>query len=111
MKNCEYTLFLRKGKAFPINNMGSQTVHKFNNIIGNKLHPTQKPIELMEYYLLNSSKEGSTILDPFMGSGTTGIACVNNNRNFIGIELDKQYFDIAQNRIKEAVEKKRNNNA
>ena len=110
MKNCEYTLFLRKGKAFPINNMGSQTVHKFNNIIGNKLHPTQKPIELMEYYLLNSSKEGSTILDPFMGSGTTGIACVNNNRNFIGIELDKQYFDIAQNRIKEAVDKKRNNN-
>ena len=65
----------------------------------------------MEYYLLNSSKEGSTILDPFMGSGTTGIACVNNNRNFIGIELDKQYFDVAQNRIKEAVEKKRNNNA
>ena len=64
----------------------------------------------MEYYLLNSSKEGSTILDPFMGSGTTGIACVNNNRNFIGIELDKQYFDIAQNRIKEAVDKKRNNN-
>ena len=48
------------------------------------------------------------IPDPFMGSGTTGIACVNNNRNFIGIELDKQYFDIAQNRIKEAVDKKRN---
>ena len=46
-----------------------------------------------------------------MGSGTTGIACVNNNHNFIGIELDKQYFDIAQNRIKEAVDKKRNNNA
>ena len=65
----------------------------------------------MEYYLLNSSKEGSTILDPFMGSGTTGIACVNNNRNFIGIELDKQYFDIAKDRIKEAVDKKRNNNA
>ena len=62
----------------------------------------------MEYYLLNSSKEGSTILDPFMGSGTTGIACVNNNRNFIGIELDKQYFDIAKDRIKEAVDKKRN---
>ena len=65
----------------------------------------------MEYYLLNSSKEGSTILDPFMGSGTTGIACVNHNRNFIGIELDKQYFDIAKDRIKEAVDKKRNNNA
>ena len=65
----------------------------------------------MEYYLLNSSKEGSTILDPFMGSGTTGIACVNTKRNFIGIELEKKYFDIAQNRIKEAVDKKRNNNA
>ena len=47
------------------------------------------------------------IPDPFMGSGTTGIACVNNNHNFIGIELDKQYFDIAKDRIKEAVDKKK----
>lgn len=104
MKNCEYTLFLRKGKAFPIYDMGSQTVHKFNNIIGKKVHPTQKPVELMEYYLLNSSKEGETILDPFMGSGSTGIASVKNKRNFIGVELDKKYYDIAENRIKQAIQ-------
>lgn len=101
MKNCEYTLFMRKGKAFPIYNMGSKVVHKFDNILGNKIHPTEKPIGLMEYYLLNSSNENEIILDPFMGSGTTGMACKNLNRNFIGIELDKNYFEIAKERLKE----------
>lgn len=100
MKNCEYTLFMRKGKAFPIYNMGSKTVHQFDNILGTKIHPTQKPVDLMEYYLLNSSKEGETVMDPFMGSGTTGVAAVKNFRNFIGIEIDKTYFDTAVSRIR-----------
>ncbi len=102
MKNCEYVLFMRKGNAKTINNPSSKTVHKFNNIIGNKIHPTQKPVELMELYILNSSKEGETVLDPFAGSGSTGVASVNLNRNFIGIELDEGYFNIATNRIQEA---------
>lgn len=106
MKNCEYILFLRKGKAKWINNIGdSKTVHKFNNIIGNKLHPTEKPVDLLEYYLLNSSEPNDIVFDPFMGSGSTGVACLNTNRNFIGIELDEGYFNIAQNRIEEAVNK------
>ena len=100
MKNCEYILFLRKGKAKWIKDIGgSKTVHQFNNIIGSKLHPTQKPIDLLEFYINNSSMENDLILDPFMGSGSTGVACVNTNRNFIGIELDKNYFEIAKERI------------
>lgn len=100
MKNCEYVLFLRKGKAKYIKNIGeSKTVHKFNNIIGNKLHPTEKPIELLEFYIKNSSDIGNIVFDPFMGSGSTGEACLNLDRNFIGIEKDKHYFDIAKERI------------
>jgi DNA modification methylase len=64
-----------------------------------KLHPTQKPVELMEYMVNTYSKEGETVLDFTMGSGTTGVACVNTNRNFIGIEMDENYFKIATDRI------------
>lgn len=103
MKNCEYVLFLRKGKAKWINNIGySKTVHAFNNIIGNKNHPTEKPIDLLEFYINNSSNVNDIVLDPFMGSGSTGIACKNLNRKFIGIELDDTYFEIAKERIEKA---------
>lgn len=65
-----------------------------------KLHPTQKPLALMEYLLMTFTKEGDTVLDPFMGSGTTGLACKNLGRKFIGIEKDMNYFNIAQERLK-----------
>ena len=67
-----------------------------------KLHPTQKPIALFEYLANTYTNEGETVLDNCMGSGSTGVACINTNRNFIGIELDKTYFDIAVKRINEA---------
>ena len=70
------------------------------------VHPTQKPVELLEYLIKTYSNEGDVILDNTMGSGSTGVACVNTNRNFIGIELNKKYFDIANNRINEALNKK-----
>lgn len=63
------------------------------------LHPTQKPVALMEYLIKTYTNEGDLVLDNCMGSGTTGVACVNTNRNFIGIELDVDYFNIAKNRI------------
>jgi site-specific DNA-methyltransferase (adenine-specific) len=63
------------------------------------LHPTQKPVALMEYLIKTYTNEGETVLDFTMGSGTTGVACVNTNRNFIGIEMDDKYFQIAQDRI------------
>ena len=109
MKNCEYTLLLRKGSSKYINDIGgSKTVHKFENIIGNKVHPTEKPTDLMEFYVKNSSNECDVVLDMFMGSGSTGVACVNTNRNFIGIELDENYFNIAESRINQALNEKEN---
>lgn len=65
-------------------------------------HPTQKPVALMEYLIRTYTNEGDTVLDNCMGSGTTGVACVNTNRRFIGIELDQDYFDIAKQRIEDA---------
>lgn len=65
-------------------------------------HPTQKPVALMVWLLEQYTGTGATILDPFMGSGTTGVACVQTGRNFIGIEIAKTYFDIAKARIEKA---------
>jgi DNA modification methylase len=65
-------------------------------------HPTQKPIKLIRRLVEKISKEGDTILDPFMGSGTTGVACVQTGRNFIGIEIEPKYYEIAEKRIIEA---------
>ena len=67
--------------------------------IRNFIHPTQKPVALMEYLIKTYTVEGETVLDCFMGSGTTGVACKNLNRKFIGIEKDETYFKIAQDRI------------
>lgn len=74
------------------------------NVVPNrngKLHPTQKPVELVEYLIKTYSNEGDIVLDNCMGSGTTAIAAINTNRNFIGFELDKNYFGIANERISE----------
>lgn len=64
-----------------------------------RLHPTQKPVALLEYLIKTYTNEGDTVLDNCMGSGSTGIACINTNRDFIGIELDENYFNIAKERI------------
>lgn len=68
-----------------------------------KLHPTQKPVALMEYLIKTYTNENETVLDFTMGSGTTGVACKNTNRNFIGIEQDENYFKIAEERINQTV--------
>lgn len=66
------------------------------------LHPTQKPVELLEYLIKTYTNEGDLVLDNCMGSGSTGVACINTHRDFIGIELNLEYFNIAQERIKES---------
>jgi site-specific DNA-methyltransferase (adenine-specific) len=68
-----------------------------------RLHPTQKPVDLLEYLIKTYTQEGETVLDFTMGSGSTGVACVNTGRSFIGIELDDNYFDIAKDRIEKAL--------
>lgn len=70
-----------------------------------KHHPTQKPVDLLEYLIKTYSNEGEIIMDNTMGSGSTGVACINTNRKFIGIELDENYFEIAKNRIEESLHK------
>lgn len=93
MKNCEYVLFLRKGKAKWINDIGgSKTVHKFKNVIGNKRHPTEKPVDLLEFYIKNSTNPGDIVLDPFAGSGSTMDAALATGRRFVGFEINEKYF-------------------
>ena len=103
--NCfEYILLFRKGGDKPIKNCGTPDILKVpikkqKDINGKNLHDTEKPVELMKILIENSSNENEIVLDPFMGIGSTGIACMNTNRNFIGIELDEKYFNIAKERI------------
>ena len=83
---------VNKGERYPL------TTIRFNRDKGKK-HPTQKPVALMEYLIKTYTNEGETVLDFTMGSGTTGVACANLNRSFIGIELDAEYFKITEERI------------
>lgn len=98
MKNCEFTLFYFRGEARYINDCGARQLIRCPNVI-NGAHDTQKPVPLMEHYIRNSSQSGQIVLDPFMGSGTTGIAAANLGRRFIGIEQDEKHFRIACDRI------------
>ena len=80
------------------------SIQKFNTEVG--LHPTQKPVTLCEYLIKTYSNENEVVLDNCMGSGSTGVACLNTNRKFIGIELDDNYFNIAKQRIETHVPQK-----
>lgn len=76
---------------------------EFKNVTSaERLHPTQKPVELLEYFVKTYTNEGDTVLDNCMGVGSTGVACINANRKFIGFELDKTYFNLAEKRLFEA---------
>lgn len=79
-----------------------KTIQKFTRDKSG-LHPTQKPVAMCEYFIKTYTSEGATVLDNCMGSGSTGVACVNSNRNFIGIELDERYFNIAKERIESLI--------
>ena len=105
MTQKETIILARKGGQRPINNAGTSDVlftPSFKKQKADKLnlHDTEKPTELMQVLIENSSKENDVILDPFMGIGTTAIACINTGRNFIGIEKEEKYFKIASERIR-----------
>ena len=102
----ELILMLRKGNARNINNLGTKNILHVPNIIGDKLHPTEKPVELMKILIENSTEEGDTVIDPFMGVGATGIAARESNREFIGVEIDEKYFKIAKERIETGIDKR-----
>lgn len=86
---------VNEGTRFP------RSVIKISNDNHKSLHPTQKPVELLEWLIRTYTNENETILDNCMGSGSTGVACINTNRKFIGMELDNTYFEIAKKRIEE----------
>ena len=92
--------FVKKGAKWTFNRQDKKYQRpKFVFGIESGLHPTQKNLGLMQELVKIHSNQGNTIIDPFMGSGTTGVACKNLNRNFIGIEKDANYFEIASKRI------------
>jgi len=106
MSQFEYIIMLRKGGHKRINQCGASDViqcknKKLKNNQNKTIHDTEKPVDLMKVLIENSSNKGDLILDPFMGIGSTGIASKNLNRKFIGIELDKAYYDIAVKRMEE----------
>jgi len=89
----------KKIKYTKTHNYPKSTIYFYNSNIRGKLHPTQKPVELCEYLIKTYTKEGDTVLDNCIGSGTTAVACINTGRNFIGIEKDEKYWKIANDRI------------
>lgn len=104
MSQFEYILFFRKGKGVKINNCGTSDVlcfpnKKLKDSEGKNLHDTEKPVDLMKVLVSNSSKKGDLVMDCFMGIGATGIACKQLERNFIGCEINKEYFEVAEERI------------
>ena len=106
MSDTEYLLYFRKGKGkcFPQSYEDAKTYyiapinHKDKKELG---HPTVKPLDITEKIIRNSSKEGDLILDAFMGSGQTGIACVKQKRKFIGIDIEQRWFELPTRRISE----------
>ena len=107
----EFIMFATKGKSkrqFEGNKENSDIwrIKTINYTSTNKLHPSEKPVELFEKMIVNSSNEGDVILDGFIGSGTTAVAAINTGRNFIGFELDENYFDVANERIAKVLNEK-----
>ena len=108
MSQFEYILFFRKGYGKKINNCGTADIlsvpnKKTKDANGKNIHDTEKPVELMKILIENSTQKGDIVLDPFVGVGATALACIESERNYIGIELDEGYFNIAKQRIDEAI--------
>lgn len=103
MQAFECILFLRKGDAFPIENKGDSTIIHVPGVNGPRFHPTEKPVRLMRRLIENSSKPGALVLDPFMGGGSTAVACIQSKRHFVGFELDPEFYSVAVKRVDEEI--------
>lgn len=104
MSQFEYILFFRKGYGKKINNCGTADIlsvpnKKTKDENGKNIHDTEKPVELMKILIENSTQKGDIVLDPFVGVGGTVLACIESKRDYIGIELDKNYYNIAKERV------------
>ncbi len=103
MQGAEFVLLLSKRPHRTINNMGTPNILKIPNETGNKQHPTQKPYELFDIFVRNSSNVGDIVLDPFAGRGTLAVSCIRNNRQYITIEKDEEYYNIAKSNAEKAL--------
>ncbi len=101
-QTCEFVLFMRQGKAFRIADCGSKSLVSIHQKDESD-HPTEKPAQLCEFYIRNSTALGDLVLDPFVGSGTTAVAALRSGRRFIGAELDPKWFDVACRRAEAAL--------
>jgi site-specific DNA-methyltransferase (adenine-specific) len=104
MSQFEYILFFRKGYGKKINNCGTADIlsvpnKKTKDANGKNIHDTEKPVELIKILIENSTQKGDIVLDPFVGVGATALACIESERDYIGIELDENYYNIAKERV------------
>lgn len=109
MNQFEYIIMLRKGGDRKVNDCGISDVLMFanrkdKNADGSNVHDSQKPIGLFRTLIMQSTNNGDLVLDPFMGSGTTAIACIREKRHFIGFEINEEYYEKAMKRIKKEQE-------
>lgn len=102
MKNAEYVGFFFKGKAFAINDCSAKQGIYVRHA-DETAHPTEKPVHLMQHYITNSTRPGEVVLDPFAGTGSTGVAAIKAGRRFIGIERDPAWFSVARARLDKAI--------
>lgn len=113
MSQFEYILFFSKGKGKQINNCGTPDIlnvpnKKTKDENGKNIHDTEKPVDLMQILIENSTQKNEVVLDPFMGVSSTILAAIKTNRNYIGFELDETYYNIAKERINNELEKQHN---
>ena len=95
----EFILFGHKGRAFNKSKRIPDVIECAKISSNNLTHPTEKPIELLKKFIINNSDEGDIVFDGFAGTGSTGIACIQTNRKFIGVELDENYYNIAKYKL------------
>lgn len=107
MQQCEFILFLRKGFAKNVNDMGKGNVFIIPNIIGTKFHPTEKPVELMQEMILQSTQPNEIVLEPFAGSAATCIAAVKSGRRFVAAEIEERFCKIGEDRLQGIAERKK----
>lgn len=110
MSQFEYILFFRKGKGKKINDCGTSDIlrvpnRKTKDCMGNNIHDTEKPVELMKILIKNSTREGEMVLDPFGGIGTVASACQEIGRRYTVIEINEKYYEVAKRRLQLTIEK------
>lgn len=104
MQGLEFILYMYKSPAKSINNMGTKNIFNIPNPT-NKCHPTEKPVKLISILVNNSTQKGEIVLDPFVGGGSTVVSTIKTDRNFIGSEIDENYFNVSMKRINTAKKK------